>query len=67
MTAEIADEALTAFSVERLPAVLRYRGLEKQALAMQQRLTIENLRQDLARLSSELQANSECSGVRRHG
>lgn len=67
MTADTSEDALTAISVERMPAVLRFRGLENEALAMQQRLIIETLRQELARLSSELQVNIKCSGVRRHG
>jgi hypothetical protein len=62
----MAEVALTAISVERLPAVLRYRGLEKEALAMQQRQKIEGLRQDLARLLTELRVNRERPGVHGH-
>ena len=66
MRMEMAEDALAAISVERLPAVLRYRELEKEALAMQQRQMIEGLRQDLARLLTDLQVNIERRGVHGH-
>ena len=67
MTGETAEKALTAISVERLAAVLRYRGLENEALAMQQRLMIEGLRRDLAHLLTDLQVNVERKGVHGNG